>query len=81
MARYKTAFYMPSNADCESFEQWTAEGGLGSAQRANKRMHKMLDEYQQPKLDPAIDEQLIAFMDARTPFFQIVLHECSQPNS
>ena len=65
MARYKTAFYMPTNSDCESFEQWTAEGGLDAAQRANKRMHKMLNEYQQPALDPDIDEALINFMDRR----------------
>ena len=65
MARYKTAFYMPSNADCESFEQWTAEGGLDAAQRANSRMHKMLDEYQKPELDPAIDAALIDFMNSR----------------
>ncbi|MEE9321354.1 MAG: trimethylamine methyltransferase family protein [Granulosicoccus sp.] len=65
LERYKTAFYMPTNADCESFEQWTAEGGLDAAQRANKRMHKMLDEYQKPVLDPAIDEALIDFMDRR----------------
>ncbi len=65
MERYKTAFYMPTNADCESFEQWTAEGGLDAAQRANKRLRKMLDEYQKPTLDPAIDEALIDFMNSR----------------
>ena len=65
MERYKTAFYMPTNADCESFEQWTAEGGLDAAQRANSRMHKMLDEYQKPELDPAIDAALIDFMNSR----------------
>ncbi len=65
LERYKTAFYMPTNADCESFEQWTAEGGLDAAQRANNRMRKMLDEYQQPALDPAIDEALMDFMNSR----------------
>ncbi len=65
MERYKTAFYMPTNADCESFEQWTAEGGLDAAQRANKRLRKMLGEFQQPALDPAIDEALIDFMNRR----------------
>ena len=65
MERYKTAFYMPTNADCESFEQWSAEGGLDAAQRANKRMHKMLGEYQKPALDPAIDEALLGFMNRR----------------
>ena len=65
MERYKTAFYMPTNADCESFEQWSAEGGLDAAQRANERMHKMLGEYQKPALDPAIDDALIEFMNRR----------------
>lgn len=65
MKRYRTAFYIPSNADGDSFEQWSASGNLDAAQRANQRMHKMLGEYEKPALDPAIDEALIDFMNRR----------------
>jgi trimethylamine--corrinoid protein Co-methyltransferase len=65
MERYKTAFYMPSNADGDSFEQWSAAGSLDAAQRANQRMHRMLGEYEQPALDPAVNEALVDFMNQR----------------
>lgn len=65
MARYKTAFYQPSNANGESYEAWAANGGEDAAQRAMKRRHEMMAEYVQPALDPAIDEALQAFMNER----------------
>jgi len=65
MARYKSVFYQPSNADGESFEQWTAAGGLDSAERAAKRRQDMLASYQAPPLPAGIDQALRAFMDAR----------------
>ncbi len=65
MTRYKTVFCQPSNADGDSFEQWTAAGGLDAAKRATKRRYDMLAEYVAPPLDPAIDAALNAFMDER----------------
>ena len=65
MARYKTVFYQPSNADGDSFEQWSAAGGLDAAGRATRQRHAMLAEYEAPALDPEIDAALKAFMDAR----------------
>lgn len=65
LARYKTVFYQPSNADSDSFEQWTAAGGLDAAERATTRRHKMLAEFVAPPLDPEIDAALRAFMDKR----------------
>ncbi len=65
MARYKTVFYQPSNADGDSFEQWAAAGGLDAAERATLRRHDMLAKYEAPKLDPKIDAALKAFMDER----------------
>lgn len=65
MARYKTVFYQPSNADGDSFEQWTAAGGLTAAERATKRRHDMLVNFVAPALDPEIDAALHAFMDKR----------------
>ena len=65
MARYKTVFYEPSNADSDSFEQWTAAGGLDAAERATKRRYDMLAKFEAPPLDPEIDATLKAFMDKR----------------
>jgi len=41
------------------------EGRLTAEQRANAVWKKMLTEYQDPGIDPAADEALLAFMAAR----------------
>ena len=64
-ANFETAFYRSPIADNNSFEQWEEEGSLDVAQRANKIWKKMLNEYEAPALDPAIDEALLAFMAQR----------------
>lgn len=61
-ANFESAFYRSSLADNNSVEQWEAEGSLDMAQRANKQWKKMLADYQQPALDPGIDEALKEFM-------------------
>jgi trimethylamine---corrinoid protein Co-methyltransferase len=65
LANFESAFYRSETADNSSFEQWTEEGGLDSAQRANKIWKKRLDSYQQPQLDEAIDAELLDFIGRR----------------
>jgi len=69
MANYKTAFYDSSTANHESFEQWQEEGSLSAAQRANTVYKRMLNDYELPPLDNAIDTQLIDFMNQRKAAF------------
>jgi len=64
-ANFESAFYRSTIADNNSFEQWQAEGSLDAEQRANIIWKRMLEEYQPPDLDPAIDEALTEFMDKR----------------
>ena len=64
-ANFETAFYRSSLADNNSVEQWQAEGSLDIAQRANTQWKKMLADYVQPPLDPAIDEALQEFMTTK----------------
>ena len=64
-ANFQTAFYRSGIADNNSFEQWESEGSLDAAQRANKIWKRMLDEYEAPPLDPAIDEALLAYLEQR----------------
>jgi len=64
-ANFETAFYRSTVADYNSFEQWTAEGGLDQAQRANAVWKQWLNDYQAPDLDPGIDEALQAFIAER----------------
>ena len=62
---FRSAFYVPSTADSSSFEQWSSEGGQDAAQRANRTWKSMLEGYQDPGLDPVIDEELQEFMAKR----------------
>ncbi len=65
LANFEKAFYRSTVADNNSFEQWEADGSLDCAQRANKLWKKMLNEYEAPPLDPAIDEALCDFIARR----------------
>ncbi len=62
---FESAFYRSSISDNNSVEQWQAEGSLDAAQRANKLWKEMLAGYEEPGIDPAIDEELQAFMAER----------------
>ena len=66
---FKTAFFRSNIADNNSFEQWEMEGSMDATVRANKLWKKMLNEYEAPPLDPAIDEALLAFIQQRKDSF------------
>lgn len=65
LANFETAFYRSDTADNSSFEQWTEDGSLDAAQRANRMWKKQLADYEAPALDSAIDEELQEFMARR----------------
>jgi trimethylamine--corrinoid protein Co-methyltransferase len=64
-ANFETAFYRSSIADNNSFEQWESEGAKDSYQRASGLCKTMLESYEAPAIDPAIDEALIAFIEQK----------------
>jgi trimethylamine--corrinoid protein Co-methyltransferase len=65
LARYENAFYKPVVSDWRNFETWLEGGGLDAARRANAIWKQLLADYEQPPLDPAIDEALQAFVAKR----------------
>jgi trimethylamine---corrinoid protein Co-methyltransferase len=65
MRHFKTAFYRAKLFDYDSGETWLSKGGLDAAQRANKKYKDLLEQYQQPQLDPAIKEALRAYIEQR----------------
>lgn len=65
LANFETAFYRSTTADNNSFEQWSEEGGLDSAQRANAVWKEQLASYTPPPIDDAIDEELTEFVTRR----------------
>jgi trimethylamine--corrinoid protein Co-methyltransferase len=58
LANFETAFYRSSVADNSSFEQWSEDGGLDAAQRANRVWKEELTAYEPPPMDDAIDAEL-----------------------
>jgi trimethylamine--corrinoid protein Co-methyltransferase len=64
-AHFETAFYRSAIADNNSFEQWQQDGSMDAAQRANGIWKSMLNQYEAPPLDPAIDEALVNYIERR----------------
>ncbi|WP_374650982.1 trimethylamine methyltransferase family protein [Dongia sp.] len=65
-ANFQNAFFIPKLFDNNSIEQWKADGSKDIKDRALKQAKKLLSEYEEPKLDPAKDEELRAFIDRRS---------------
>ena len=64
-SHFQTAFFMPELADNNSFEQWQLDGAKDATARALETARRMLDAYEPPPLDPAVDEALQAFIRER----------------
>ena len=62
LANFETAFHRSAVADNSSFEQWTEEGSLDAAHRANAIWKEQLASYEPPPIDDAIDEELREFV-------------------
>jgi trimethylamine--corrinoid protein Co-methyltransferase len=65
LANYETAYWESAVADNNSFEQWRDEGMKDTPRRAAERCKRLLAEYEQPSLDPAVDEELADFVRRR----------------
>lgn len=65
MSRYKTAFHTPLLSDWRAYEYWLKDGGKDYSQRASAKWKQLLDEYQKPDTDPAVDQALCEFVECR----------------
>jgi trimethylamine--corrinoid protein Co-methyltransferase len=65
MERYRTAFYRPLLSDWQNYGNWVESGSLTAADRAYQKAHETLAAYQQPPLDPGIQEALEAYATRR----------------
>src|SRR5271166_5167176 len=65
LANYETAFWESAVSDNNSFEQWRDEGMKDVRERASERCKRLIAEYEQPKLEPAVDEELADFVSRR----------------
>jgi trimethylamine--corrinoid protein Co-methyltransferase len=64
-ANFKTAFWRSELLDYRPFETWAEAGSPDTAALANRRMRKMLAEYEPPPIDPGAAEVLEDFVARR----------------
>ncbi|MGB7320707.1 MAG: trimethylamine methyltransferase family protein, partial [Albidovulum sp.] len=65
LERYQTEFYTPMLSDWRNFETWRDDGAKSATQRANRIWKDLLASYEKPPIDPAIEEQLEAYVARR----------------
>lgn len=65
LARYESAFYSPIMSNRQNFESWQEAGSIDAATSANAIWKQLLKEYEQPELDPAIDDALVDYVERR----------------
>ncbi len=65
LQRYETAFYAPLVSDWRNHESWRAAGSPDAARHANRIWKQLLAAFQPPPLDPAIREELDAYVAKR----------------
>jgi trimethylamine--corrinoid protein Co-methyltransferase len=63
--RFRECFWRPTVASTENFDRWTKNGSLDHSARASRRWQDVLVSYEQPPLDPAIEEELLEFVERR----------------
>ena len=64
-SRYKTAFYSPILSDWRNFESWSEAGSPTAMEKANRVWKERLASFEPPPMDPAIREELDAFVEKR----------------
>jgi trimethylamine--corrinoid protein Co-methyltransferase len=64
-ARYRTAFHKPLLSDWRNWETWQEAGSPEAAGKANRIWKELLAAYVPPTLDPAIADELEAYVARR----------------
>ncbi|TIX31621.1 MAG: methyltransferase, partial [Mesorhizobium sp.] len=65
LKRFKDAFIAPEILDYLSYEQWKVKGSKDMAQRCREKATAIIASYEQPPMDPAVREELDAFVAKR----------------
>jgi trimethylamine---corrinoid protein Co-methyltransferase len=65
MKRYEHAFYRPLVSNWQNYENWQLGGAQDATQRATGLWKQALKEYEEPAMDPAIREELGAYVAQR----------------
>ena len=64
-SNFKSAFWRSDLLDYKPFETWEEEGARDTQALAKQRVETLLSTYQKPQLDPAIEQALHDYVDAK----------------
>ena len=64
-SRFKTAFFAPMVSDWRNFESWQEAGSPDALTRSADLSNRLIAEWEAPPMDPAIREELDAFVAKR----------------
>ena len=64
-ANFKSSFWRTEVLDYKPYETWEEDGAKDTVALASARVEKLLNDYEQPAIDPAIDEALKDYMQKR----------------
>lgn len=64
-SRYKSAFYAPILSDWRNFESWRDANSPTAMEKANQVWKDRLNTFEAPAMDPAVQEELHAFVARR----------------
>jgi trimethylamine--corrinoid protein Co-methyltransferase len=64
-SRFRTAFHKPMISDWRNYESWQEAGSPEAAGKANHIYKELLAAYEPPPIDPAVAEELAAFVARR----------------
>jgi trimethylamine---corrinoid protein Co-methyltransferase len=65
LERFRDCFWRAPVASTENFDRWTRGGSLDHADRAARRVQELLDTYERPPLDEAVEEELLEYVERR----------------
>jgi trimethylamine--corrinoid protein Co-methyltransferase len=65
LTRYETAFYRSMLSDWRNYETWAEDGARTATERAAGIWHRLLDEGEDPPMDPAIRESIDDYVRQR----------------
>jgi trimethylamine--corrinoid protein Co-methyltransferase len=66
LERYETAFYRPMISDWRNYETWVEDGSRTATDRAGDTWRRLLEEGEDPPMDPGVRESIDDFVDRRT---------------
>lgn len=65
LSRFETAFHRPMISDIRPFQTWVEAGKQDATARAHAMWKRLLENYQQPPIDPGRAEELDAYVRRR----------------